>query len=169
MSSTDEWSRAFARQAAVDFDAWNVLGANDELAACQKLHFLQMACEKISKAHLCAAGNDPTALQASHGYTAKTLPLIVREQVARLTGRKPKRHDFLVRHARHLAREIELLAPSINDGGRRPDNCEYPWEDSSGKIHIPAEHSFPTLHLLTAPAARTFLKCLHEAIRSTTD
>jgi hypothetical protein len=72
------WSRAYARQARADLDAREaLLGA--EVPACQHLHFLQMACEKISKAHRCLGGADPETLMHSHGFAAKVLPQIARE------------------------------------------------------------------------------------------
>ncbi|MGA2699774.1 MAG: hypothetical protein ABSH35_01575 [Isosphaeraceae bacterium] len=48
--------------------------------------------------------------------------------------------------------------------GRRPDNCEYPWEDDGGALHLPAEHGFGplgTLHRHRAGA--TFLKIVAAA------
>ncbi len=45
-----DWSRAYARQAQADLDAREAL-LNAEVPACQHLHFLRMACEKIARAH----------------------------------------------------------------------------------------------------------------------
>lgn len=168
MSDQNDWARAFAKQAKADFEAWNSLSKRARVASCHRLHFLQMACEKLAKAHLCRGGSDPSKLQASHAYVARNLPIIVREQLIRLTGKRPKRSDFVLKHAKHLAREIELLAPAVDDGGRRPDNCEYPWEDEGGNIHVPFEHSFSALGLVAGPAGRTFLKLVGEAINSLT-
>jgi len=58
---------------------------------------------------------------------------------------------------------IELLAPTV-DSQRRPDNCEYPWEDGAGSVVVPAEYSFATLSLLTKPAGQELLKILPFAI-----
>src|SRR5271157_4632424 len=53
--SSYAWSRAYARQAQADLEAREaLLGA--PAPACQHLHFLQMACEKIAKAHRCLGG-----------------------------------------------------------------------------------------------------------------
>jgi hypothetical protein len=68
-----------------------------------------------------------------------------------------------------MAREVELLAPSVNDGGNRPDNSEYPWEDkAAGVIRIPAEFTFPNLGVILQPSgARTIiLKLIRSAINS---
>src|SRR5690348_2386737 len=88
MPTNQEWSQAFARQARADFDTWyalqNYLSIPDDVRSpprCQKLHFLQMACEKLAKAHLLRAGSALSDLETSHAYIAKHLPLIVWNQM----------------------------------------------------------------------------------------
>ena len=115
-----------------DLNAWEALAAT-ALPDCQSLHFLQMACEKLAKARLCMTGADPKTLQSSHAYVAKQLPTIVLDELASEKA-KPKVRRDIVKHARRLAREIELLAPAVDAGGKRPDNCEYPWEDATGRV-----------------------------------
>lgn len=61
-----------------------------------------------------------------------------------------------------MAREIELLAPAVDDGGRRPDNCEYPWEAGS-QVVVPAQHRFHGLSVLKSPTGSEFLKLLRLA------
>ncbi len=62
---------------------------------------------------------------------------------------------------RKLAREIELLAPTVRDDGRRPDNCEYPWEDDEGQLRTPAEWPFGILAGLDRfPMGITLLKVI---------
>ena len=122
-----------------------------------------MACEKLCKAHLCGQGTDPDQLQSSHGYIAGTLRVIAKEQFARLGGRDLKDRTTILRQIGHLAREIELLAPAVEDGGRRPQNCEYPWEDAIG-VHVPAEYEFPNLDLLHGGSGRLLLRLIPHAI-----
>jgi len=57
-----------------------------------------------------------------------------------------------------------MLAPAVKRGGQRPDNCEYPWEDAGGELHVPLDWSFAPANLLVAPAGRTFLKLVRESI-----
>lgn len=164
MSSAAEWGRAYARQAKADFDTWNELRGAKQIPQCHRLQFLQMACEKLAKAHLCKAGSDPYALRASHAYIAKALPIIARQQFAAATGKYPiNRHGILIQIG-HLARQIELLSPAVDENRKRPDNCEYPWEDNDGNLHIPAEHTFDKLSLLTEHAGLTMLKLIRIAI-----
>ena len=163
MAASNDWARAFARQANADFAMWDVLQEHGGVPHCHQLLFLQMACEKLTKANLCQAGSDPKQIQSSHAYTAKNLPTIVREQM-RQWGCSPKQISEVFRHVKHLAQEIELLSPSVDRNGQRPDNCEYPWEEQDGSIFSPLDWSFQPAHLLTAPAGRTFLKIVRQAI-----
>ena len=163
MSTAHEWARGYARQAAADFDTWSILQGQRTVPTCHKLLFLQMACEKLTKAHLCKAGSDPGQLQTSHAYIAKNLPIVIRQQMAEL-GDSVKGKGWILLHSKHLAQEIEMLAPAVKRGGRRPDNCEYPWEDAGGRLHVPLDWSFVPANLLIAPAGRTFLKLVREAI-----
>jgi hypothetical protein len=131
--SSYAWSRAYARQAQADLEARGaLLGA--PAPACQHLHFLRMACEKIAKAHRCLGGADPETLMHGHGFAAKVLPQVARELLRRSTfvADLQVKHVGIEAMVRQLAREVDLLAPAVDDEGRRPDNCEYPWEDAGG-------------------------------------
>ena len=72
MATPDEWGRAYARQAQADVDTWDHL-VGSSLPECQKLHFMQMACEKLAKAHLYKAGARPEGLQGSHGFRGENV------------------------------------------------------------------------------------------------
>jgi hypothetical protein len=125
-----------------------------------------MACEKISKAHRCLGGADPETLMHSHGFAAKILPQIARELLRRaaFAANLEVAHSSIEPMVRQLAREVDLLAPAVDDDGRRPDNCEYPWEDAGGILHVPAEHGFGPLETLHRHrAGATFLKIVATA------
>jgi hypothetical protein len=167
MSSSADWSRAYARQADADFQTWEKLraGAIEAVPECHRLLFLQMACEKLCKAHLISGGSDPEQMQTSHAYIARSLPVVVRQRIAR-RGLSVKNSNQLLKAVRHLAQEIELLNPSVRRDGRRPDNCEYPWQDHGGHLHSPLDWKFQPIQLLVAPSGRTFLKLMREAINA---
>ncbi len=129
--TADQWTRAFARQARADLGADDACLLTAAMATCHALHMLQMACEKAAKAHRCDTGSDPLHAQSSHAYTAKVLPLVIREQIERLGPADAKRLRWVSSGIRPLAREMELLSPSVNDGGTRPANREYPWVDAA--------------------------------------
>ena len=160
MSAVEDWGRAYARQATADIGMWKRLQAISEVAECHRLQFLQMACEKLCKAHLCRAGADPVSLQSSHRYVEKNLPTVIRQF---LSDHSRGHRAHLMRHFRQLSGEIELLSPAVDRGGQRLDNCEYPWQ-SGESIHVPADYRFSNLDLLTQPDGRMFLKCIGYAI-----
>ncbi len=130
-----------------------------------RMHFLQMACEKLAKAHLCGVNAPLENVQTSHAYVASTLPVVLRQQALSLnfSGRAAK---TALAEAKHLAREIELLSPSVNAGGKRPDNCEYPWEDENGVLRSPLEWAFNPSRLLLARSGRSMLKLLRGAVEN---
>ena len=153
------WSRAFAAQAKADLDARDWLLQNPALHRCHELHFLQMACEKICKAYLMARpGIDPIALQGSHAYAAKNLPLIAKQFLSRQTTHL-QRESHVIASIRALAEQIERLAPANDAGGTAPSNAEYPWQGRDGTIIVPAQHRFG-LTLLYQKAGVTLMKIL---------
>lgn len=163
MAQPWEWRVAYARQAQADLLAREVLLNRPDVPECQQLHFLQMACEKICKAYLCGQGTDPQVLRRGHGYISGPLPVIVREQLAR-ESRRMHASSWLVLAIGVLARQIELLAPAIDDDGRHPANCEYPWEDHRQEAVAPADHNFD-MNLLHERAGRYLLKVLYATVR----
>jgi hypothetical protein len=141
MATNAEWAVGYARQAAADFATYNRLQGDASIPQCHKLQFLQMACEKLVKAHLIKGGAEPKDLQSSHAYVAGTLPVVIRQQLI-LSGLGTHKAAWNMEHARVIAAEIDVLAPAVKLEGARPDNCEYPWEDAAGKLHIPIDWKF---------------------------
>lgn len=90
MATPAEWARGYARQADADFKTFMAIQALS-VPMCHQLQFLQMACEKLVKAHLCQAGANLSALQKSHAYVGKHLPRVLGEQapVLKLTHDGP--------------------------------------------------------------------------------
>jgi hypothetical protein len=162
MASGADWAAAYARQADADFTTFEYVQSAD-MPACHKLHFLQMACEKLVKAHLCGVGTDPGALQTSHAYVAGTLPVVLRQQAVYMQFAGGKAREALNR-ARFIAQEIEVLTPSVDRNGQRPDNCEYPSEDTAGTLRSPLDWRFSLENLIVVPSGRTVLKLIRGAI-----
>lgn len=108
-------------------------------------------------------GIDPISIQSSHAYTAKNLALAVQTRL-RSQSLTKKRLAAIVRHVKHLAREIELLSPAVDAGGQRLDNCEYPWLLNNGSIRVPAEHRFLLVELLKQANSRSALRMIEDAI-----
>jgi hypothetical protein len=143
LSERDEsWARAYARQALSDLDAREAL-VEAGTHKCHRLHFLQMASEKVSKAHLTKA-NGHDNVRKRHDYVAKHLPTIARIFYAAMNDGNEIR-SWEIGEIRRLAKEIEVLSPACDGGDLREDNSEYPWEDGRGSICIPCEYSFPRI------------------------
>src|SRR6185312_13020935 len=84
MTDSAKWAVGFARQADADFRGWELFEQHPQAVAapCHKLLFLQMACEKLCKAYLLRANIcSPATVQTSHGFIAKHLPMIVRQEI----------------------------------------------------------------------------------------
>ncbi|ODT98864.1 MAG: hypothetical protein ABS79_05230 [Planctomycetes bacterium SCN 63-9] len=163
MASPSEWARGYARQAQADFLMWQALEEDRDVQLCHRMMFLQMACEKLCKARLIHQGTLPSNVQTSHGYIAKPLPLIIRAQLE-FMGWDLRARDDLYHFARRLSPEIELMNPSVDRNGQRPDNCEYPWEDAVSKLHSPLDWSFNPARILRNPLGPSFIKLLRLAM-----
>ena len=164
MSVSDAWMRGYGRQADADLRAYELYSRYPLALAseCHKLLFLQMACEKACKAYLIRGGADLMTLQGSHAKIAGPLPGILRQHMTQ-SGWNPRKLEGLIQKFRHIAREIELLNPAVDDGGNRDENCEYPW--AAGKSIIsPLDHRFEVSQLVFQPAGITFRKMLRQVI-----
>lgn len=162
MATGVEWSLGYARQAYADFTTFEAI-QDMPIPQCHQLQFLQMACEKLVKSHLCGEGANPAKLQTSHAYVAKSLPVVLRQQASYSNFRGRKAQQAL-KHARHLALEVDCLAPAVKRGGLRRDNCEYPWEDDTATLHVPLDWTLQPSQLIVIPAGRTVLKLIKGAI-----
>ena len=172
MGTAKSWHEAFARQAAADFRTYQLFEQlrgerGREVPFCHQLQFLQMACEKLCKAHLYLRGTSQMSVKKSHKCIATHLPIIAKEFLARdRVEKKPRNDGYPMTQIRALAREIEFLSPSVDRDGRRPDNCEYPWAtSSSGRIEVPADEGFSGLSLLDEPAGRRLLRIINDKIK----
>lgn len=142
MPATDQdWARAYAKQALSDLDAHEKL-AKANAHKCHRLHFLQMASEKVCKAFL-TRHNGHANVRKTHAYVAKHLPRIAREFYLRANGSQMP--PWQLNYIETLASEIQVLAPACDDGDVRLDNSEYPWKDGNGNVQVPSEYSFPNI------------------------
>jgi hypothetical protein len=165
MNKPKDWATAFARQADADLRAWELYQQHPKAVAaeCHKLLFLQMACEKLCKAHVIRAGiRKAEDVQGSHGFVEKHLPSIMKQEIA-ITQDFSGNSHWAMSQIRQLCGEIEILNPAMKRANRRPDNCEYPWE-AADHVLSPLDHQFIPTQLLTANYGRTFLKLLRRAI-----
>ena len=158
MAADWDFAWAYARQACGDLIARGVLLSVPELPDCHQLHFLQMACEKLCKAHLWSERDD---VKFTHNCITGPLPDILDHQL-KLEGTNKSSRKRLRKLFSYFAQEIEYLAPSVTKNGQRPDNVEYPWKDHSGNVYIPLDFVFSTLNLKLNPGPQ-FIQTLHQA------
>lgn len=151
--TNEDWARGYAKQALSDLRAREAL-VQTNAERCHRLHFLQMAAEKTCKAHLSKA-NRRDKVRKSHACVERILPIIARQFYAVMNNNNQIAR-WEISQIRHLAHEIEVLAPACDDGDVRRDNSEYPWEDRKGEIRIPCEYGFPNID----DGARTIIRLI---------
>lgn len=144
----DEWRTAFIRQARSDYALFQTLQTQDDVALCHKLHFLQMATEKLAKYFLTPPGARPDRTHnafVNFVQTAQTDTKLSR--VSRYENRKQYR--AFVKSLLPLAQRIEDLSP---EGPDHP-NPEYPWEQN-GQVMSPLDYAWIGFHLQSRPMIR---------------
>lgn len=139
----ENWASAYAKQALSDLNAREIL-ARGNAEKCHRLHFLQMAAEKICKAYLTAANGHET-VKKTHAWVSRNLPVIARHFFSLLNDSN-KISRWEISEIRRLACEIEVLAPACDHGDVREGNSEYPWEDGKGNVRAPCEYDFPKIN-----------------------
>lgn len=132
------FAEAFHQQAESDLRAYEALVVT-QLPVSHRLHYLQMWLEKLCKAYLWLPNALEEELRIRHQVVAAVLPRLISQRWRRLEA-FTQRPD--IESLRSICREVDLLHPQVDDGGRRPDNVEYPWT-SNGQSFIPSEHKFP--------------------------
>ncbi len=143
MSATNQdWARAYARQSLSDLLLREKL-VDADAHKCHRLHFLQMAAEKVCKAYLTIV-NGHDNVRRTHAYVAKNLPIIARHFYTVINDDN-EISRWEISEIRRLAHEIEVLAPACDDGNVREDNSEYPWLDGRGHVRTPCEFNFPNI------------------------
>ncbi len=155
MTENEAWSNAFARQAASDLTVSEWLSSTN-LPANHYLEHLQKFMEKAAKAHQYSIADKaglPKDIQESHNFITAVIPQIYREFI----GRKRRVHSSEIKAVRNICRQLDLLNPAVDDGGRRKDNCEYPWQTMETNMIVPAEFKFPVLNSLQTVEGRRLI------------
>ncbi len=155
MTSRRDWQLAFLRQARSDWEAYQRT-IEKSWPICHRLHFLQMASEKLGKALLIRSETKLERITQSHAAFVKFM---------RMTGNNFDLHLKLgitrpqlkaqFNQLLPVAYEIEILAPALAHNGPNP---EYPWLDKTGQIVAPVDCSFPLAQALASPPGAQLLK-----------
>ena len=160
----NEWSHAYAKQGASDLKVYRLLATSGAgISECHRLHYLQMAGEKIGKAYQFRhTSKSIEALSSKHVALADFIKLYC------LSGAMKKRYagrDAQLASIRQelngLATEIEKLAPAV-DRQQSPTNVEYPWTNGVA-LTIPCDHEFPLMQSHGRDIWTLFAKTLDDA------
>jgi hypothetical protein len=154
-------AEAFRNQALSDLNAYEAL-VPTQLPTSHRLHYLQMWLEKLCKAYLWLPKVQAEDLRTRHQVVGAVLPRLVAERWRRLKAFQGQRPDMAA--IRALCRDVDLLHPQVHDGGRRPDNVEYPWE-ANGTWVVPAETKFDLARKLSRNPGRALLKAAVQLTR----
>ncbi len=153
---------AYAEQSRSDLTVYNTHLQDAE--ECHRLHYLQMACEKIAKAYRL---RQPVSYRLddlySHVVFSKFIVGFLKSTPVkrRYRSQEAKRRQ-IERYARSLATEIEKLAPAV-DREQTPSNVEYPWL-SGETVFLPCRHRYSVSRHLGEQNGRDFLKLIEFAI-----
>jgi len=151
-----QWE-AFRAQAASDFGVFLMLGEQPDVPGCHRLHYLQMATEKLAKAVLAVTPSGPVGL--THASLGQLPGAMKRHRgIGRRLGYPDAEawRSFLEKRASPVFGLIEAANPAVartNAGkvGEDPNaapNCEYPWLRGTGDWQAPCEHPFDLLSKL---------------------
>ncbi len=155
MTDLRAWQLAFLKQARADWEAYQRID-DPTWPSCHRLHFLQMAAEKLGKALLVAG--DMSLERITHTHAAFVKFMRVARNNHNLQKGLGMTYSQLKAHFNRLlsiANEIEVLAPTLAQDGPNP---EYPWLDKSGHILVPIDYSFPLMKLLQSPQGAQLLR-----------
>ncbi len=158
---------AYAEQSRSDFTVYSVY--LQEAEECHRLHYLQMACEKIAKAYRLRdlVSFNPEDLYSHTVFSKFITGFLKSKLVRRRYASQDSKRRQVERYARSLAVEIEKLAPAV-DREQTPANVEYPWE-AGAAVFVPCRHDFPLSRRLREQNGRDFLKVLEIAIEDYED
>ena len=153
---------AYAEQSQSDFVVFSRHLKDAE--ECHRLHYLQMACEKIAKAYRL---RDTQTFGVDDLYSHTVFSRFIQnflkaKEVKDRYQAQDAKLKQMERYARSLAGEIEKLAPAV-DRDLTPANVEYPWTHSE-TVSVPCHHQYTILPLLAAPGGWEFLKLIEIAI-----
>jgi len=160
----NDWSRAYAKQGASDLSVYKFLSApGANISDCHRLHYLQMAGEKVAKAYQFRHTQKRLEdLLSNHVALPEFINLYCQSGAmkAKYAGREEQlgvdRRDL-----RHLAQEIEKLAPAV-DRLRSPMNAEYPWTNGVALV-VPTEHAYPLVQSFSPRVWQLFTQTLDDA------
>lgn len=135
-----DWRTGYLEQAKSDYAILELLRAASNVPLCQRLHYLQMATEKMAKGFLTPPGAGPYP-KTHDAFVRFVRAARSRQYIRDACGfTRSEAFSAYLDSLLPLAREIENLSPE----GEEHPNPEYPWE-VNGAIYSPLRHPFAAL------------------------
>lgn len=146
-----DWRTALFEQAGSDYRILQLLIAQNA-PFCHRLHYLQMATEKLAKGFSTPPGGpQPPKVHRDFVSFLRLVPASRQLRLACHCG--PGQIDAYVASLLPLARLIEDLAPALANDGPNP---EYPWHTAQGVV-APARYPFTNLEFKSRPMVNMLL------------
>jgi len=136
------WREAFIKQSRSDFDIMRKL-EGDRMPYAHRLHYLQMATEKLGKGWMTKA-NAKEHPPASHQAFVRMLQVMKGQpHVRRQLGYNNRDHfSAYINSLLDFALAVQNLAPAV--AGFTRQNPEYPWrETTNSDVIAPVDFDFP--------------------------
>ncbi len=156
-----DWRRAYFIQATSDYKVLLLMLRSEDVNLCHKLHYLQMATEKMAKGFLTRQNGSmfPKTHDALVGFMRQARLNAALQGICGIGDKKS--YIAYIQALSPLAQTIEDLSPE----GTPHANPEYPWE-VGGKIEIPSEFDFPSINLSEIKMQKMliFLSCCFKLI-----
>ncbi len=135
------WKEAFFKQAQSDFTMMLNLEEQPGSNFCHRLHYLQMASEKLAKSYLCNGLEPPQFVHQAlvRFIRYESIHAKLRWLLPRLSAAQ---YRLAMKELLPIAERIEALAPERD--ASRP-NPEYPWlfpGATPDSVTVPAEYAF---------------------------
>jgi hypothetical protein len=156
------WRVAYFTQAWSDYEVFKKL-STEPRKICHKLHYLQMATEKLAKGFLCSAKGNPPG--KTHYLFVRFLKVSKsRPELRRNLGfeHNSRAYTSYIDSLIPVADQIEKLAPV--GGNFDKINPEYPWIDDRGLVNCPAMYHFPEFRKTELIKIQTLLSNLFRVI-----
>jgi hypothetical protein len=140
-----KWDAAYLRQAESDFRVFLLVKDREEVEACHKLHYLQMATEKLAKAFL-SFRTQGRRQPSVHDV----LILFVKATIKYAPVARAFRMASLSDYGEYVRQNILPVTAELQDlypkGSEDKPNVEYPWE-ANGQLYTPTDYSFGNLEI----------------------
>jgi hypothetical protein len=133
------WTKGLLKQAQSDYEMYGKL-SDPSVPICHRLHYLQMACEKLAKAFSRKKNTHPPK---RHTALVSFLQHSKQRNIYEALGyaNNPLAYSAYIDSLMDIALKIENLAPA--GGGKDGKvNPEYPWKDAVGNIQVPVDYPY---------------------------